>query len=145
MSLNATKRITAAVTLTCIAFFSGATSAAIPQQLQEIADSGKHIFTHPTFGGNGRSCESCHSGAGMETGKLPNGKEIPSLRDAAAIFPRINRRGHLVTLEDQVRNCVGGAIKGTPPAYDSKEMRELVVYITSLSQGKAINMGGKPQ
>ncbi|MDX1812675.1 MAG: cytochrome C [Gammaproteobacteria bacterium] len=145
MSLNAPKWIFTAASLICIALFSSAASAALTPKLQEIAKNGKHIFTHPTFGGNGKSCESCHSGGGLEIGHLPNGKEVPSLRNAAAIFPRFNRRDQLVTLQDQIRNCVGGAIEGTPPAYDSEEMRTLVVYLTSLSQGKAIDMGGKPQ
>ena len=68
----------------------------------------------------------------------------PLVQTYAAIFPRLNRKGKLVTLQDQVHNCVAGAIKGTPPAYDSDKMRLLVVYLTSLSQGKTIDMGGKP-
>ena len=49
------------------------------------------------------------------------------------------------TLLDQVRHCVGAALKGKPPAYDSAEMTELVSYITSLSQGKRVDMDGKPK
>jgi len=47
--------------------------------------------------------------------------------------------------QDQVHNCVAGAIEGAPPAYDSPEMRSLVVYLTSLSQGKPIDMNGRPE
>lgn len=112
--------------------------------LQAAVAKGKDIFMHPTFGGNGKACTSCHHNGGTGPGALPDGTKLPSLSNAAAIFPRLNKKGKLVTLEDQVRNCVAGAIKGTPPAYDSAEMRHLVVYLTSLSQGKAIDMGGKP-
>ena len=144
MHLTITKRFTPAVVLTCIALFSSTANAALPQQLQEFANNGKNIFTHPTFGGNGKSCESCHQDSGMAMGQLPNGNSVPSLSNAAAIFPRINRRGQLVTLEDQIRNCVGGAIQGAPPKYDSEQMRALMVYLTSLAQGKTIDLGGKP-
>jgi len=51
----------------------------------------------------------------------------------------------LVTLEDQVRRCVAGGLQGKAPAYDSTEMRAMIAYLTSLSQGKAIDMGGRPQ
>ena len=144
MHLKATKWITPAAALTCIALFSSVASAALPPKLQEIANNGKNIFTHPSFGGNGNSCNSCHHDGGTKAGKLSNGVIAPKLVNAAAIFPRIDGQGQLVTLEDQIRDCVGGAIQGTPPAYDSKTMRELMVYLTSLAQGKKINLGGKP-
>lgn len=114
-------------------------------KMQPAVHQGKQIFMQPTFGGNGKACNSCHRNGGIGPGSLPNGKPLPSLGNAAAIFPRFNRKGKLVTLEDQVHNCVAGAIEGTPPAYDSDEMKMLVVYLTSLSQGKTIDMGGKPQ
>jgi thiosulfate dehydrogenase len=144
MHLKATKWITPAAALTCIALFSSVASAALPPKLQEIANNGKNIFTHPSFGGNGNSCDSCHHDGGTKAGKLSNGVIAPKLVNAAAIFPRFDVRGQFVTLEDQIRNCVGGAIQGKPPEYDSKEMRELVTYLTSLAQGKKINLGGKP-
>ena len=144
MPLKAIKWITPVAALTYIALFSSVASAALPPKLQEIANSGKNIFTHPTFGGNGSSCNSCHLDGGTKAGKLPGGVTAPRLVNAAAIFPRFDVRGQFVTLEDQIRNCVGGAIQGTPPEYDSKEMRELVTYLTSLAQGKKIDLGGKP-
>jgi len=114
--------------------------------LDQAIQDGKQLFTTATFNGNGRNCISCHKSAGTTEGMLPNGKAIPSLTNAAAVFPRYNkRRGVVLTLHDQVHNCVVGALQGTPPAYDSKEMVALISYLTSLSQGKAINMGGKPE
>jgi thiosulfate dehydrogenase len=114
-----------------------------------LADSiaqGKHLFMTATFGGNGRHCNSCHRGGGTEMGLLPNGQSIPSLNNAAAVFPRYNpRRKMVLTLQNQVHNCVLGALQGTPPAYGSEEMTDLISYLTSLSQGKMIDMGGKPQ
>ncbi len=114
--------------------------------LEQTVQEGRQLFMTGTFGGNGRSCNSCHTGDGTTLGALPNGKAISSLNNAAAIFPRYNaRRGVVLSLQDQVHNCVAGALEGTPPAHDSKEMLALISYLTSLSQGKPIDMGGKPE
>jgi len=125
--------------------FSGGMTSVQAESIDAARDQGKTLFSHPSFGGNGRACQSCHLGGGLDPGRLPNGKTLPSLGNAAAIFPRINRQGKLMTIQDQVRHCVAGAIEGTPPDYDSREMRALVVYLTSLSQGKPIDMDGRPQ
>jgi len=144
---RALKGIAMASALGCIALFtlSAAQAADMATQLQSAAKEGKDIFMHPSFGGNGKACNSCHHDGGTGPGALPDGTPLPSLNNAAAIFPRLNKKGKLVTLQDQVHNCVAGAIEGTPPAYDSDKMRLLVVYLTSLSQGKTIDMGGKPR
>jgi thiosulfate dehydrogenase len=132
--------------LACFTLFMScsAKAAEVPAQLQSAANQGKEIFMHPSFGGNGKACDSCHRNGGLGRGALPDGTPLPSLSNAAAIFPRFNKKGKLIVIQDQVRNCVAGAIKGTPPAYDSDKMRLLVVYLTSLSQGKTVDMGGKP-
>ena len=68
---------------------------------------------------------------------MPNGKAIPSLENAAAIFPHVRARDHkLVTLPDQVHSCVAGALKGTPPDYGSEDLNALVAYITSLGTAR---------
>jgi thiosulfate dehydrogenase len=114
-----------------------------------LADSvqhGKQLFTSAHFNGNGRTCNTCHRGEGRTAGMLPNGKTIPSLSNAAAIFPRYNKNaGKVITLQQQVHRCIMGALQGTPPAYDSQEMTDLVSYLTSLSEGKSIAMGTAPQ
>lgn len=120
--------------------------AAMAGPLDQAVRNGKHLFMTATFGGNGRNCNSCHKAGGTTMGELPNGKPIPSLMNAAAIFPRYNnRRGVVLTLQGQVRNCIAGALQGTPPSSDSKEMVDLISYLTSMSRGKAIDMGGKPK
>lgn len=114
--------------------------------LNRAIRQGQHLFTHATFGGSGRTCNSCHSNGGRGPGKLPNGKKIPSLTNAAAIFPVYKAKfGHIVTLEDQIRHCIANALKGTPPPYDSDEIRNLTVYVTSLAEGTPIDMGGPPR
>ncbi|BAP88105.1 cytochrome c, class I [Burkholderiales bacterium GJ-E10] len=119
---------------------------AMDPQLAKAVAQGKQMYLHDTFGGNGRVCNSCHLGGGREPGRLPDGTRIPSLTNAAAIFPRISRRnGHLITLPDQVAHCIGGALQGNPPDYGSAQLNALVAYVTSLAQGKPIDMGGKPR
>lgn len=127
-----------------VVLFPASLYAADPPMQAAIANGAK-LFAHEKFGGSGRVCESCHLGGGLKAGRRPDGVAIPSLANAAAVFPRIAEDGHLMTLSDQVRACVGGAVHGTPPAYGSDELNSLVAYVTSLSQGKAIDMGGKPQ
>lgn len=120
--------------------------AAMDTHLEKAIQDGKQLYTHETFGGNGRTCETCHINGGIGSGKTPDGKAIPSLTNAAAVFPRFNVKADKVfTLQDQVRACVKGALQGTPPGYDSDALTGLVSYVTSLSQGKPVDMGGKPE
>lgn len=112
----------------------------------QMIKKGKDLFSHNTFEGNGRVCETCHVQGGTVPGKRPDGVAIPSLANAAAIYPRFNsRQGKVISLQDQIRGCVGMALEGTPPAYGSESLSALTVYLTSLAQGKPIDMGGKPQ
>lgn len=136
--------------LLAVAFIAGvagpvAAASLSDPQLAKVAEHGKALFSHAKFNGNGRVCESCHLGGGLEPGRRPDGKPIPSLANAAAIFPRYKERaGRVITLADQVRGCIGGAIEGQVPEEGSEDLTALLVYVTSLSQGKAIDMGGKP-
>ena len=114
--------------------------------LEQSIQHGKQLFTTAHFGGNGRTCNSCHRGEGKAEGQLPNGKSIPSLSNAATIFPRYSRGAKkVITLPQQVHRCIMNALQGMPPAYDSAAITDLVSYLTSLSQGKRINMGGAPR
>ena len=120
-----------------------AAQAAISGPLAKSVAKGKDIFIHDTFGGRGATCQTCHKAAGMGPTVLPNGKKFPSLASAATVFPHYDARaGKVITLEDKIHGCVAGALGGKPPAYGSTAMRSLVSYLTSLSQGKPINMGG---
>lgn len=126
--------------------WNGFPAMATADPLTQSIENGKRLFMTATFDGNGRTCNSCHRGAGQEAGMLPNGKVIPSLGNAAAIFPRYSAGARkVITLPQQVHRCVLGALQGTPPAYDSNAMAALISYLTSLSQGKRIMMGESPQ
>jgi len=120
--------------------------AAAEPQLEKAIQGGNALFVHETFGGNGKNCQSCHVDGGAGPGKLPNGTAIPSLSNAATIFPRFNPKANkVITLEDQVRSCVAGGLQGKPPAYGSEQLNQLVSYVSSLAQGKPLDMGGNPR
>jgi thiosulfate dehydrogenase len=146
--MNAFIKITCSASLIAAALgasLSMAVAATAPE-LEMAVQDGKTMFTHETFEGNGKTCDSCHVGGGVGAGKLPNGKVIPSLSNAAAIFPRFKPMANkVVTLPDQIRGCVQGGLQGKPPAYGSEQLNSLVTYVTSLAQGKPIDMGGMPQ
>ncbi|MBI1175638.1 MAG: cytochrome C [Sideroxydans sp.] len=134
------------VLLAAAGLLAPAVAAAGEPQLDQAVQQGKDLFSHATFGGNGKVCESCHLAGGTKPGQLPNGKAIPSLNNAAAIFPRFNPKANkVVTLGEQVRNCVAKALQGNPPEYGSAELNAIVSYLTFLAQGKPVDMGGKPQ
>ncbi|MBY0578868.1 MAG: hypothetical protein K2P57_07455 [Burkholderiales bacterium] len=124
-------------------FFAAPAHAAPGMQTGKAIENGRTLFAHETFGGNGRTCDACHVNGGIGPGKTPDGKAIPSLGNAAAIFPRFSKRaGRVVTLEDQIRSCIRGGLQGNPP--DGEQFVNLVSYVTSLSQGRALDMDGKP-
>lgn len=129
-----------------ILVFSAAVAQAAPgPEVQQAIQNGKKVFFNETFGGNGRTCNTCHANGGLGQGKLPDGKPIPGLGNAAAIFPRYNKRaGKVFTLADQIHSCVQGGIQGNPPPPGSEQLVDLISYVTSLSQGKPLDMDGKP-
>lgn len=118
--------------------------AAITGPLAKTVEQGKQIFMHDTFGGRGMTCASCHQAGGTGPTQVPGmDRKGPSLTNAAAVFPRYKARvNKVVTLEDQIRGCIGGALGGKAPAYDSDTMRALVTYVSSLAQGQRVNLGG---
>jgi thiosulfate dehydrogenase len=126
-------------------FFAASAQAAPGPEIHQAIVLGKSLYMHETFGGNGRTCNTCHTHGGVGQGALPNGKAIPSLENAAAIFPRYNKRmNKIITLEDQIHSCINGGLQGNPPEYGSEKLLELVSYVTSLSQGKPLDMDGQP-
>ncbi len=127
-------------------FGSGVAYAGNSNPLSDAVSQGQQLFEKHTFEGAGRTCQTCHSAGGKGATVLPNGVRKPSIAGAARYFPRFNAKvGHVLTLEDQVRRCVAGGLQGQAPAYDSADMRAMIAYLTSLSQGKVIDMGGRPQ
>ncbi|HKK13561.1 MAG TPA: cytochrome C [Gammaproteobacteria bacterium] len=121
-----------------------AAGATLSGPLARMAARGKHIFLHDTFGGRGMTCDSCHTDGGTGPTVVPGShRKLPSLSNAAAVFPRFKRdHGRVMTLADEIHGCIQGALGGKAPAYDSDTLRALETYLTTLSQGKRIDMGG---
>jgi thiosulfate dehydrogenase len=113
--------------------------------LETAVATGAHLFATATFGGSGRTCESCHLDGGKSPGQFGD-RKLPSLVNAAAIFPRFSRgAGRVVTLEGQVQNCIKGALEGTPPALGSPDMVALTAYLGSIAKGQPVEIGGTPK
>ncbi len=131
------------------AAFASPASVALAQAVKE----GAHIFNTDSFGsheqnfhGRHTTCSTCHIDGGRIMGRLPNGKRIPSLVNAVAIFPRYNPKMHkVITLETQIRSCVRNGLLGHPPAYGSQTMADLVSYLGSLAHGQRVMIGGMPR
>jgi cytochrome c len=104
-------------------------------------ERGKNLFN--TIG-----CTNCHVNGGTTEGKVPTAKgetPIPSLRGAAAHYPAV--RGStkiLVTLGDQINQCLKGALQKEPFDCNSQEYVDLVAYLTSLSEGVQIRLQAGP-
>ncbi len=146
-----TSALAAAVTLT-LGIAANAQAANPAMELHAAANHGRYLFEHGTFGGTRHmggapvTCDTCHVGGGLVKGRLPNGMTVlPSLVNAAAIFPRYNpKAGHVVTLEMQIQHCIKAGLGGHPPAPDSKAMVDMVAYLHSIAKGQPMNSGGKP-
>jgi thiosulfate dehydrogenase len=74
------------------------------------------------------SCGNCHTAAGTAPTAAPMTRIIGR-------FPQFNARaGHVINLQDRVRECFVRSENGTPPADDSKVMLAVVAYIRSVSE-----------
>ena len=63
----------------------------------------------------------------FEPGKLPNGKVIPSLSNAAAIFPRYNPKAkRVLTLDDQIAFALTVAPKLTIQGGTTEILRGII-------------------
>lgn len=139
-------RILTATTFGAALLLSAAQSASATETPLEIAVvTGAHLFATATFGGNGRTCESCHQDGGKAPGQLGD-RKLPSLLNAAAIYPRFSRSaGRVVTLEGQVQSCIKGGLAGTPPELGSPDLVAITAYLGSIAKGQQVEIGGVPK
>lgn len=101
------------------------------------------LSDHTPTPNTGITCATCHLHGGRTPGRLPDGRQIPSLRNAAAIFPRV-AHGRVVTLSHQIRHCVRQGLGGTAPAYGSTALLDLTAYLGALAHGQRIAIGARP-
>lgn len=113
--------------------------------LDEAVQQGAQIFDSDSFGGKQMfrgqpaTCASCHSNNGKTEGVMPDGTRLPSLVGAAAAFPKFSPEKHeIITLEQQVMDCITGGLQGEPPTYNDLRVVDLITYLTSLSKGSVM-------
>lgn len=138
--------ILAATAFGAALLLSSVQSASAAESPLEIAVAkGAHLFAAATFGGNGRTCESCHQDGGKAPGQLGN-RKLPSLLNAAAIYPRFSPGAdRVVTLEGQVQQCIKGGLAGTPPELGSADLVSITAYLGSIAKGQPMEIGGSPK
>jgi len=72
------------------------------------------------------------------------GMAIPTLKGSAATFPKYKANAKAVITLQQMNNmCIQMIMKGTPLKLDSPESVALSAYVTSLSNGIPVQIGGK--
>jgi cytochrome c len=96
------------------------------------AERGKALFSDPSLGTNGKSCNDCHIDGGMKDtmmGKMAM-KAFRNERDA---FPRYSMAMNRVVTLDQVVNwCIIGPMKGAALPWDDQRLTDLVAYAASV-------------
>ena len=113
---------------------------------------GKELFYDSELGSNGSSCNSCHP-SGVTTGgeaeiakKMGYGPyiiPIPSLIGASARFPKFKvPNDNVMTLAQMNNNCIRMFLKGKRLPLDSPESFNLAAYVSSLSDGDEVQVGG---
>ena len=113
-------------------------------KLLEVVKLGEAIVanttTHPLsrqYVGNALSCTSCH---------LSNGRHerAGTFLGTATAYPAWSpRENRVITLEDRVLNCFMRSCNGTRPPLGSEVSVAVTAYISSLSQGKPLQMNSK--
>lgn len=122
-------------------------------KLQEEAIAhGKKLYSDTGLSTNDRSCNTCHPGGATTSGEaeipmaLKNGMKpklpIPSLIGAAATFPKYKVPSDaVVQLAEMDNNCIRMFMMGKPLDLSSKDARDLVTYISTLSNGREVEIG----
>ena len=109
-------------------------------------NEGKALFSDASLGKNGQSCNSCHPGGSTTGGeaqvpmrdyKIP----IPNLAGAAATFPKYKvPNDRVITLQEMNNNCIKMFMGGKALGLESEESIALNMYVSSLSNGEAVNV-----
>jgi thiosulfate dehydrogenase len=83
----------------------------------------------PNYVGGNLNCTSCH----LDEGRRPNAAPLVGV---VARYPRfIDRANAVVPIEDRVNYCFTRSLAGTKLPSDSREMADIVAYLTVISRG----------
>lgn len=91
------------------------------------------LFHSAKLGTNGLSCDSCHEDGGRFPHQIGN-RWLPSLIHAKSEFPRVTQDGHIVSLEQQINDCIVHALDGRPRPANSQTLNLLDLYVRHLSR-----------
>ncbi|MCI0694264.1 hypothetical protein L0337_19935 [candidate division KSB1 bacterium] len=129
-----------------------ATKQAAMAKQQEALRLGKELFNDPNLGTKGLACNSCHPGGGTTGGETeikkrmghgPYKLPIPSLIGAAARFPKYKiPNNQPITLAQMNNNCIRMFMSGKRLPLNSPESFYLATYVSSLSEGDQVQVGG---
>lgn len=112
-------------------------------ELEKALERGKALFNDTELGTRGKSCNNCHSG-GDTSGHEMMGMKTTSLKGAAATYPKYNKRTKRVITLSQMNNMmISMVLRGEPLKLESDDAIALAAYVTSLSNGAKIQVGGK--
>ncbi len=140
-----TRILSGAAVATALLTPAAHSARAAENPLETVVAKGARLFAAATFGGNGRTCETCHQDGGRAPGQLGD-RKLPSLVNAAASYPRFNTRaGQVITLEGQVQSCIKGALNGAPPELGSPDLIAITAYLGSIAKGQPVDIGGAPK
>jgi thiosulfate dehydrogenase len=95
---------------------------------------GLAILTHtrdslPAYVGGTLNCTSCH----LDEGRRPNAAPLVG---AFARFPKyMDRSGAVVPIEDRINYCFTRSLAGSKLPSDSREMQDIVAYLSFISRG----------
>jgi len=83
----------------------------------------------PAYVGGNLNCTSCH----LDEGRRPNAMPLMGVMSR---FPKfIDRAGAFVPIEDRINYCFTRSISGFRLPSDSREMQDIVAYLSFLSRG----------
>jgi thiosulfate dehydrogenase len=86
----------------------------------------------PDYVGGNLNCVSCH----LDEGRRPNASPLVGV---TARYPRyVDRVDAVVTIEDRVNYCLTRSLAGTKIPNESREMADIVAYLTVISRGVPI-------
>ncbi|HUP87928.1 MAG TPA: c-type cytochrome [Longimicrobiales bacterium] len=110
----------------------------IPQdELGASIKRGRALLDHttdslPQYVKGNIQCSSCHIDAGRT-------RDAAALIGVAARFPKyMDRSGRVISLQDRVNYCFTRSLAGKPVPTDSRDMTDIVAYLTFISKGVAI-------
>jgi thiosulfate dehydrogenase len=103
-------------------------------ELGRAARRGLALMTHthdslPAYAPGSISCTNCHLEGGTKRGAA-------GLMGVYARFPKLmDRTGAVIPLEDRVNYCFTRSLAGRRIPADSREMRDIVAYLSFISRG----------